>query len=222
AVNNLLYLLNSTESLDDNSRRFTQMAQEELKRITHIVRQTLGFYREAANPSNLKISEVMRTVFELLERAIQRKRITITADFEREISIEAFPGEMRQVFANLIGNAIDALPVGGAITLRIHAARNPANLAQLGVLCSVSDNGEGIRRGNRKSIFEPFFTTKGEKGTGLGLWVTHGIVSKHGGWIRVRSRTAPGRTGTTFLLFLPREFCGPREKSNDINSELSA
>lgn len=222
AVNNLLYLLNSTESLDDNSRRFTQMAQEELKRITHIVRQTLGFYREAANPSNLKISEVMRTVFDLLERAIQRKRITITADFEREISIEAFPGEMRQVFANLIGNAIDALPVGGAITLRVHAARNPANLAQLGVLCSVSDNGEGIRRGNRKSIFEPFFTTKGEKGTGLGLWVTHGIVSKHGGWIRVRSRTAPGRTGTTFLLFLRREFSGPREKSNDIKSELSA
>lgn len=222
AVNNLLYLLGSSESLDDHCRKFTQMAQEELKRITHIVRQTLGFYREAASPVPLRISEVVRTVFDLLERSIQKKRIRIETDFEREIGIEAFPGEMRQVFANLIGNAIDALPMGGTITIRVHGVRNPADPGQEGVLCAVSDNGEGIKRANRKSIFEPFFTTKGEKGTGLGLWVTHGIVHKHAGWIRVRSRNAPGGTGTTFLLFLPREFSGPREKSNDLNSELSA
>jgi PAS domain S-box-containing protein len=205
AVNNLLYLLNSNEGLDPSSRAFAQMAQDELARITHIVRQTLGFYREATHPVRLEISGIMKSVLDLYRRRIEQKKIQITADFSREISILGFPGEMRQVFSNLIANALDALPVAGRIDLRVHQARNPQGPHELGVLCRVYDNGEGIRRDHLHSIFEPFFTTKGEKGTGLGLWVTYGILTKHGGWIRVRSNSRPGRSGTMFLIFLPVE-----------------
>ena len=203
AVNNLLYLLNSNQGLDSSSKTYAQMAQDELTRITHIVRQTLGFYREASHPVRLEISSVMKSVLDLYRRRIEQKRISITSDFTRETSILGFPGEMRQVFSNLIANALDALPVAGRIDLRVHEARNPNGLHEAGVLCRVYDNGEGIRRDHLHSIFEPFFTTKGEKGTGLGLWVTYGIVTKHGGWIRVRSSSYRGRSGTMFLIFLP-------------------
>lgn len=205
AVSNLLYLLTSSEDLDANSKKYTRMAQEELARITHIVRQTLGFYREAAHPVTVQISDVIKSVLELYQRKIESRRTSITTDFERESSILAFPGEMRQVFSNLIANALDALPTGGRIDVCVREAHNPGDREQGGVLCRISDNGEGIRRENVRFIFEPFFTTKGERGTGLGLWVTRGIVNKHGGWIRVRSSSEPGSSGTTFLIFLPRE-----------------
>ena len=208
AVNNLLYLLNSNQELDSSSRRYTELAQEELARITHIVRQTLGFYREATRPVRLRISDVMKSVLELYHRRIEQKKITIKTDFGAETSILGFPGEMRQVFSNLIANALDALPVAGKIHLRVHQSRNVHGSHELGALCRVYDNGEGIRREHLDSIFEPFFTTKGEKGTGLGLWVTYGIVTKHGGWIRVRSSSRPGRSGTVFLIFLPAEPAG--------------
>lgn len=205
AVSNLLYLLSSSEDLDANSKKYTHMAQEELTRITHIVRQTLGFYREAAHPVTVQISDVIKSVLALYQRKIESRRISITSDFERESSILAFPGEMRQVFSNLIANALDALPIGGRIDVCVRQAHSPRNREQTGVLCRISDNGEGIRRENVRFIFDPFFTTKGERGTGLGLWVTRGIVNKHGGWIRVRSSSEPGSSGTTFLIFLPRE-----------------
>jgi PAS domain S-box-containing protein len=205
AVNNLLYLLNSNEELDSGSRRYTQMAQEELGRVTHIVRQTLGFYRETTRPVRLRISDVMKSVLDLYKRRIEQKKISIKTDFSGESGILGFPGEMRQVFSNLVANALDALPVAGRIDLSVHQARNVHGSHEPGILCRVCDNGEGIRREHLHSIFEPFFTTKGEKGTGLGLWVTYGIVTKHCGWIRVRSSSRPGRSGTVFLVFLPAE-----------------
>src|SRR5256884_72281 len=124
AVNNLLYLLNSNHELDSSSRRYAQMAQEELARITHIVRQTLGFYREATRPVRLRISDVMKSVLDLYQRRIEQKKISIKTDFSGESSILGFPGEMRQVFSNLIANALDALPAAGRIHLRVHQARN--------------------------------------------------------------------------------------------------
>jgi len=222
AVSNLLYLLTSNPDLDANSKKFARMAQEELERITLIVRQTLGFYREAAQPVTVQISDVIKSVLELYKRKIENRRISIMTDFERESSIVAFPGEMRQVFSNLIVNALDALPTGGRIDVRVRQAHNPRDGGQHGVLCRISDNGEGICRENLRFIFDPFFTTKGEKGTGLGLWVTRGIVSKHGGWIRVRSSSEPGCSGTTFLIFLPSKsetvLGGTQEQSRQISA----
>jgi PAS domain S-box-containing protein len=222
AVSNLLYLLNDNKDLDANSKQYTRLAQEELKRITHIVRQTLGFYREAAHPVPVQISDIVNSVLELYKRKIESRRVSITTDFTRESIIVAFPGEMRQVFSNLIANALDALQSGGRIDIRVRQAQNPGDNREPGVLCRVSDNGEGIRRHNLRFIFEPFFTTKGEKGTGLGLWVTHGIVNKHGGWIRVRSSSEPASHGTTFLMFLPSKsetlLSGTQEQSRQISA----
>jgi PAS domain S-box-containing protein len=222
AVSNLLYLLSDNEHLDASSKQYTLLAQDELTRITHIVRQTLGFYREASHPVTVQISDVIKSVLELYKRKIENKRISVTADFTRESSIVAFPGEMRQVFSNLIANALDALPSGGRIDIRVRKAHNPGDANVPGVLCRISDNGEGIRRHNLRFIFEPFFTTKGEKGTGLGLWVTHGIVNKHRGWIRVRSSAELEHHGTTFLIFLPSKSqtleSGTQEHSRQISA----
>ncbi len=108
-----------------------------------------------------------------------------------------------QVFSNLVVNALEALSPEGTIKLHVLASRDWRNPKRRGVRVFIADNGPGVSRENRRRMFEPFFTTKGEKGTGLGLWVTSGIVDKHGGWIRVRSSTQPGRSGTCFAVFFP-------------------
>src|SRR5207245_9517417 len=93
------------------------------------------------------------------------------------------------------------------------ASRDWGNPARRGVRVFIADNGPGISAENRRRIFEPFFTTKGENGTGLGLWVASGIVDKYGGWLRVRSSTQPGRSGTCFAVFFPED-----RKSTRLNS----
>ena len=236
------------------------MAQEELARITHIVRQTLGFYREATRPVRLRISDVMKSVLDLYQRRIEQKKISIKTDFSGESSILGFPGEMRQVFSNLIANALDALPAAGRIHLRVHQARNVHGTHELGVLCRVYDNGDGIRRhadgdpglrsGRPGELHHPdaerprrqpdvrwrelrhalrdvrrqglSAQAESQRGTGLGLWVTYGIVTKHGGWIRVRSSSRLGRSGTMFLIFLPAEPAELLSRDQATNQQITA
>jgi signal transduction histidine kinase len=113
------------------------------------------------------------------------------------------PTDIRQVFLNLVGNVVEAVGQNPVLNLRISASRNWKNPAASGIRISVADNGPGIAREDRPKIFEPFFTTKGQKGTGLGLWVSRGIVNKYGGAIQMRSSTAKGKSGTCFSVFLP-------------------
>jgi signal transduction histidine kinase len=117
--------------------------------------------------------------------------------------IRGFPSEITQVFSNLVVNALEALPPEGTLKLHVLSSRDWRRPKRRGVRVFIADNGPGISVENRRRMFEPFFTTKGEKGTGLGLWVTSGIVDKHGGWIRMRSSTQPGRSGTCFAVFFP-------------------
>ena len=112
-----------------------------------------------------------------------------------------FRSELRQVFSNLIANALDALGRKGKLRIRINPAKG--SRGRKGVRVTIADNGPGISQTVRERIFEPFFTTKGAKGTGLGLWVTRGLIEKHGGAIRVWSSTQPGKSGTVFSIFLP-------------------
>jgi signal transduction histidine kinase len=112
------------------------------------------------------------------------------------------------VFANLIGNAVEAVGPGGTIQLHVFPCRDRRDSGQQGVRVVVADDGPGIAPLDRNRIFEPFFTTKGEKGTGLGLWVVNGIVQKHGGRVRLRSSTRPGRSFTCFSIFLPDRTAG--------------
>jgi len=119
--------------------------------------------------------------------------------------IHGFPGELRQVFSNLVRNALEAVRQGGVVTLRVARGCDWRNPEKQGIRVFVADDGVGVPAENRARLFQPFFTTKGEKGTGIGLWITRGIVGKHGGDIRMRSSTREGHSGTCFSVFLPVE-----------------
>ena len=205
AVSNVLYLLASRTNLDEQGREYLKIAEQEMNRIAHIVKQTLGFYRESVLPAKVSVPELIGEVVALYGRKLAEKHIEVVRKYDPVGEIPAFPAEMRQVFSNLIINAIEAIEDGGKLQLRIHATRDWRDPNRCGVRVIVGDTGSGIAREHRRDLFEPFFTTKGEKGTGLGLWVSNGIVQKHGGYIRVRSSVAPGRTGTCFSVFLPSE-----------------
>jgi two-component system CheB/CheR fusion protein len=205
SVTNLLYLLEHHENLDERARQYVSMATEELARIIHITRQTLGFYREAAVPGPIRISELLENVLELYSHRMQARHIQVQTRFRREPEIRGFPGEMRQVFSNLIVNALEAVGQGGEIKLRLFESHDWGRLGRRGVRVVIADNGPGIPPEHRRHIFEPFYTTKGERGTGLGLWVSSGIIHKYGGVIRVRSSVGPHWRGTVFSVFLPAE-----------------
>jgi PAS domain S-box-containing protein len=203
AVTNLLYLLEQNKSLDDCARGYATMAQEEVSRVAHIARQTLGFYRDSTHLEAVQVSRLMDEVVSLFAAKIRTNEVDLRKELEADAPIDAFAGELRQVFSNLLANALDAVGKKGKLRIRIHPARNLRNRGQRGVRVTVADNGPGIARNVVERIFEPFFTTKGAKGTGLGLWVTRGIIEKHGGSIRVWSSTQEGKTGTVFSVFLP-------------------
>lgn len=200
AVTGLLYLVHQAENLDNNSRALVKTAQEELERITQITNQLLSFSREARAPVAIDVSELLDSVLGLFSPKLTAAGILVQRDFWSHDTITGLPGELRQVFSNLVANAIDVLPRGGHLQVRIR--QSPNWMEKAGVIVSVADDGPGIPSDARASLFTPFFTTKGERGTGLGLWVSHGIVVKHGGEIKMRSRTGV-RHGTIFSVFLP-------------------
>lgn len=201
AVTNVLYLLQNS-GLDPVSQRYVDLAAGELARVAHIARNTLSFYREAAAPVPVKLGDVLQSVLELYSRQIADKNLVIRKHFQHDAEVRNFPGELRQVFSNLVVNAIDALQHGGEMILAVRPARD-WRTGKIGVRVLVADRGLGISPDHRSRLFEPFFTTKGERGTGLGLWVTQGIVHKQGGSIHVRSSVRPGHSWTIFSVFVP-------------------
>jgi PAS domain S-box-containing protein len=201
AVTNLLYLLQNS-GLDDRAQHYVDVAASELARVSHIARNTLSFYREAASPVPVRLTEVLDSVLELFARHLEDKSLNVTRRYDYEGDIQNYPGELRQVFSNLVLNAIDALPPNGELTLSVRAAHHPRTGVR-GVRVLVADRGVGIPQDLMAKLFEPFFTTKGERGTGLGLWVSHGIIQKQGGSIRVRSSSTPGGSWSVFSVFVP-------------------
>jgi PAS domain S-box-containing protein len=201
-VSNLLFLVEQG-SKEDEPRKFATMALEELGRVTQITQQMLTFQREATAPIPVSIPEVVETVLALYQRKILAAGITIEQEVASDASIVAMPGQTRQVFANLIGNAIEAMKRSeGRIRVRAYRSHD-WRTGEAGLRFLVADNGHGIPLELQKKIFDPFFTTKGEKGTGLGLWITLGIIEKSRGSLRLRSTTREGRSGTCFSIFFP-------------------
>ncbi len=203
ALVNLFYLLEADPSLSDVARNYATLADKELQRVAHITKQMLAFYRHAANPVPLKISEVLDGVVELYETKLTRLNLTIQRHYGAEEIVWGFPSDLRQLFANLLGNAIEASGSNRTIRLRISSSPDWTNPSRRGVRVNIGDYGSGIPLATRKKLFEPFFTTKGEGGTGLGLWVSKGIAQKHEGSIRFRSSVWNGSHGTVFSVFLP-------------------
>jgi two-component system CheB/CheR fusion protein len=173
--------------------------------MRHIVANTLSFYRDSSSPVQVNLSQVLDSVLTLDGRKIERKRLQVSKRIEANVPVLGFPGELRQVFLNLVSNAIEATPDGGKLRIHIFSSRQWQKEEVQGVRVVIADNGHGISPEHRSKLFQPFFTTKGEEGTGLGLWVSQGIVRKHQGEIRMRSTTRFGRSGTCFSVFLPIE-----------------
>lgn len=202
SVVNLLYLLEMTEDMPEVARSYVQMAQEELTRVSHIVTQTLRFYRQTSRPMRITAAQVVQPVIELFRRRLVNAKIEVETHLPSTAGFCCLEGEIRQVLSNLISNAIDALPAGGRVVFHARdAVEHPSG--RRGVRISVADNGAGMTSAVRARIFEPFYTTKELNGTGLGLWISTEIVARHKGTLTVRSSRHPRRHGTVFSLFLP-------------------
>ena len=204
-LSGVLYLLGQSTRLGEAERQHLATAHAELERVAQLTTSMLGFYRHSPSPGSVKICEVLDSVLKFYGPAIRSGEIIVEKRYDSEDVTHGFPSEITQVFSNLVGNALEALTPGGALGLHVMASRDWRNPTMQGVRVFIADNGPGISGENRRRIFEPFFTTKGERGTGLGLWVASGIVDKHGGWIRMRSSTQPGRSGTCFAVFFPEQ-----------------
>ena len=200
SITNLLFLIRQ-RPLDATSAEYADLAQHELARVSEITQQMLRFYRQPTVPSLANVGELLDSVLTLHQGRVTALRVEVMRRYEPDVSLHCFTGELRQLFANLIGNALDAMmPGGGRLLLRVRRTEG-------GVRVTVADTGSGMRREVLQRIFEPFFTTKEAVGTGLGLWVSAEIVNKHKGRMRVRTRARDehGRGGTVFTVDFPAE-----------------
>jgi PAS domain S-box-containing protein len=219
AITNLLFLLRNYNDLPDAAKQYVTMAEYEVRRIAEITQQTLRFYRQPTQPGRVTVDELLGSVLNLYHSRIHALDLRVESDFDSGLTLFCFAGEIRQVFANLVGNAIDASSIAGRLVVRARRSRDWRNPEQSGIRFTVADTGAGMEPEVREHIFEAFFTTKEVTGTGLGLWVSQEIILKHHGTVRVRSRSAtpadgPARTdsGTVFEVFIPDD---PGLKGND-------
>ncbi len=201
AVVNLLYLARHDSG---HAGEYLTLAEQEVGRVAQLAQQTLGFVRDASSPGSMDPAAIMDEILQLYSRKLEGRQIRVKRRYRGSCQISGYSGELRQLLANLLVNAVDAMADGGSLQVRV-ATRRDWSSGREGVRITVADNGSGIPRNNLRQIFEPFYTTKKDTGTGLGLWVSRGIVQKHGGSIRVRSRAEGRATGTVFSIFLPQQ-----------------
>jgi signal transduction histidine kinase/methyl-accepting chemotaxis protein len=225
AITNLLYLLHQ-QPLDPESLQYAEMAQLQIARVSQITQQTLRFYRQSSRPEQTNLAELLDSVLDLHHGRLNATRINVIRRYRGAPELFAFAGEMRQLFANLVGNAVDAMPKGGNLVLSVRESRarsSPEQPEVRGLRIVVADTGSGMNEAVKKHIFDAFFTTKETTGTGLGLWISSEIIAKHKGIVRVRSRpsqhpagdgddaaqpesqVARLASGTVFMLFFPLE-----------------
>ncbi len=198
AVGNLVWLAKATAGVPQEAVGHLQLAEQELNRVSHITRQTLGFYRESGTLDSVEISEVVEGVLKIFDNKLKSKRIRVEKRLQR-CEASGRTGELRQLISNLISNAIDAAESGGSLCLEVACVEGQHGPA---IQVSVEDDGPGFDPRHVEQIFEPFFTTKRDVGTGLGLWVSKQIVERHGGSIHAEPR---GRDlkGARFTVLLP-------------------
>jgi PAS domain S-box-containing protein len=215
AVTNLLYLAKSNAEDPQEVRTFLSAAEGEVARVSHIAKQTLGFYRETDAPSVASLSELATHAIRVYAPKCKDGGIRIQEDLNSTRQVVLRKGEIMQVISNLIANAIYAMPSGGTLRVSVQDSDSPNDA---GVVLSVTDNGVGIPAEQLPKIFDAFFTTRSTIGTGIGLFVAKQFVEGHGGKIYVESSTDPVSHGTKMSIFLPLENPDTRSQESDSSS----
>jgi signal transduction histidine kinase len=196
ALNNLVFLALQSRNDAQMVEDYLTLATEQITTLNSIASGILGFTRFSGPPRTVRLATVAEAALRIHQRTIQAKKIRLVSDLPDDVVAELHTGEVLQVVSNLVRNALDALPDGGTLRLRLRRHRGKVEFV-------IADNGEGIPKENLDRIFQPFFTTKGESGTGLGLSLSKAIVERYSGKIRVRSSVRPGKSGTALKITLP-------------------
>ncbi len=213
AITNLIYLAKS-KAVNEEARSYLIATEREVARIAHITNQSLRFHRQQTAPIEIDVAETLREVMRFYEPRMAEVGITLHLRARPVPELLCCVSEIRQVFGNLIQNALEAMPTGGHLTLRVRPCTHWRS-GGLGVRVTIANTGNGMSVQTKKRIYEPFFTTKEGTNTGLGLWVAAGIVDRHGGDIKVWSSTNPERCGTAFSVTLPLGLS--ESPSNDVS-----
>jgi two-component system, NtrC family, sensor kinase len=210
AITNAFFLLRDHPTLDEHARRYAQIADHELARVARITSKTLSFYKEPQESVAVSIVSLLDETLDLHECTLQLAHVTVEREYETEGEVSAFPAELKQVFLNLITNAIEAMTQGGRLRICVRNCK-AKETRRPGICVSFVDTGSGVRPEHAKNLFEPFFSTKSEKGTGLGLWISKGIITKYEGKIRFRTLRIFDGHVTCFSVFLPAS--GSKERN---------
>lgn len=201
SITNLLYLAEH-ENISDEARSYLTLAQHELARVSHIASQTLGFFRNSRGSANTPLPDIVESALSLHLGRLSTCNVVVKKEYISVSPHFVHQGELRQVIVNLIGNALDAMPQGGRLRVRVRHAYDSVTDTR-GARIVIADTGSGMSSSTMRQIFEPFYTTKGSSGTGLGLWVSSQIIARHKGRISVRSSQSSAHSGTVFSIFLP-------------------
>ncbi len=201
AVGNLIFLARQSATAVEAAGYLNQ-AEEELAHVSQITSQGLQFHRQSSAAISTNVVELLRSVLVLFTGRLKEARVHVNLAADDAPKLMCFPGEIRQVFVNLISNAVDSMGADGQLKIRVRPSTD-WRTGEQGVRVTIADTGEGMSLETRKHIYQAFFSTKGPQGSGLGLWVTSSIVKKHQGCIHVRSKHATAQGGTVFSLIFP-------------------
>jgi light-regulated signal transduction histidine kinase (bacteriophytochrome) len=186
AILNLLYLLNGRVKEDETAREYIESAESELQRISGITKQTLRWSKESVQkPQTRTAGYLFKDILQLFAGKIKNRGVNVLIEGGEEVPVYGTLGQISQVMANLIANAIQAVSIGGQIRL---SAREDADMTEM----KVWDNGHGMDDEVLRHLFEPFYSTKGDLGNGLGLYISYEIVERHGGSLLVKSQVDIG------------------------------
>ena len=203
SMTNLLHLAGSapTKPLKDV---YLAQTLDELARVSHTIRQTLRFHRQSENPVPTRLGELVESVLELFRVRLEQSRIAVNVSDRQKRTLLCYRADMHQVIANLVSNAFDALAASPSprIEVRIRDTVSPST-GTAGIRLIVADNGTGMDKLTQSRLFEPFHSTKAPRGTGLGLWVSKGVLDKHHAALSIQTSQSPTRHGTVFSIFLP-------------------
>jgi signal transduction histidine kinase len=203
AMSNLLFLAEQDTTGKPETHQYIQQASSELLRISTITKQVLAYHRESKQPVLTQANEVLSSALAMFRAHIGGMGVDLDARFDCGHDLLVNPGEIHQVFSNIISNALDAIgPSHGRLRVRCFPARDLEQDLK-GVRFLFSDNGSGIDPSTAPHIFEAFYTTKESRGSGIGLWLSVEMIEKHKGRIRMRTRTDGPYRGTLFDIFIP-------------------